>query len=56
MTNAELAEKILERYTPLAFLCECNGSDLECEQARNATWTQYDTVQRIANFIKSLDE
>jgi hypothetical protein len=47
----ELSKIILNRYTPFAFLCECNGEHSECADAQNATYTQFDTVQRIAQYI-----
>jgi len=58
MTNADLAQKITERFTPLAFLCECKGEHPDCTEALNSAsaWAQNDTVGRIVRFIKSLDE
>ena len=47
----ELSEIILNRYTPFAFLCECDGAHYDCQDARTATYTQFDTVQRIAKYI-----
>ena len=47
----ELAEIILDRYTPFAFKCECNGAHYDCQDAQTATYTQFDVVQRIAKYI-----
>lgn len=58
MKNSELAQAILNRYTPLAFLCACKGTDPNCADAMSDTYTyaQMDTVRRIAEYISSLDE
>jgi hypothetical protein len=56
MTELDLeqfAQIILDRYTPFAFKCECNGTHPECADARTATHTQYDTVLRIAKYISN---
>jgi hypothetical protein len=51
----ELSENILKRYTPFAFLCECNGQHSECASARIETYTQFDAVQRIAKYISEFN-
>ena len=51
----ELSEIILNRYTPLAFLCECNGQHYDCQVAQNETYQQFDTVQRIAKYISEFN-
>ena len=51
----ELSEIILDRYTPFAFKCECNGAHYDCQDARTATYTQFDTVQRIAKYISEFN-
>ena len=53
----ELAEIILDRYTPYAFKCECKGAEPTCSQARQdiSTYTQYDTVSRIAKYISEFN-
>jgi hypothetical protein len=51
----ELSENILKRYTPFAFLCECNGQHSECAIARIETYTQFDAVQRIAKYISEFN-
>ena len=51
----ELSEIILDRYTPFAFKCECNGADYDCQDAQNATYTQFETVQRIAKYISEFN-
>jgi len=57
MTNAELAQKITERFTPLAFQCECKGEHPECADTLNSAsaWAQHDTVGRIVRFIENLE-
>ena len=47
----ELSEIILDRYTPFAFKCECNGADYDCQDAQNEMYQQFETVQRIAQYI-----
>jgi hypothetical protein len=47
----ELSEIILDRYTPFAFKCGCKGEHSECADAQVETYTQFDTVQRIAKYI-----
>ena len=58
MTNAELAQKITERFTPLAFLCECKGEHPDCNNTLNSAsaWAQNDTVGRIVRFIEGLKD
>jgi hypothetical protein len=58
MTNEELAQKIIDRFTPFAFLCECGGEVDDCATGREypSLIVQNDTVARIARYIKSLDE
>jgi len=49
----ELSEIILDRYTPYAFKCDCNGTEPTCSQARQDahTFAQYDITYRIAKYI-----
>jgi hypothetical protein len=51
----ELSEIILDRYTPLAFKCECNGAHYDCQDSQKETYQQFDTVQRIAKFISEFN-
>jgi hypothetical protein len=50
----ELADLIRFRFTPLAMLCDCQGADSDCQDAKQnpAVVAQYDTVQRIAKFVE----
>jgi hypothetical protein len=58
MTNEQLAQRIIERYTPLAFACACKGTDPKCAEAMMDTfaYAQNDTVRRIALYISNLPE
>jgi len=58
MTNAELAQTILNRYTPLAFACACKGADWDCENAINDPYLNgvMDTLRRVAEYISNLEE
>jgi len=58
MKNSELAELIRNRFSPFAFTCDCNGMHIECATAREdvASWVQYETTNRIAKFIESIEE
>jgi len=47
----ELAEIILDRYTPFAFKCECSGAHYDCQDSQNEMYQQFETVQRIAKYI-----
>ena len=51
----ELSEIILNRYTPLAFLCGCNGEHPDCAEAQNETYQIFDTVQRIVKYISEFN-
>ena len=53
MSN-HLAEMIRARFTPVAFLCDCEGSHEDCASARKtpSVYTQMETVRRIATFIE----
>tara|TARA_R110000868_G_scaffold406463_1_gene686891 strand:- start:332 stop:553 length:222 start_codon:yes stop_codon:yes gene_type:complete len=51
----ELSEIILDRYTPFAFKCECDGQHYDCQVARNETYQQFDTVQRIVKYISEFN-
>lgn len=61
MTNSEfqelLAKNILNRYTPIAFMCACKGADWDCQETLNDPYTNgvMDTVRRIAEYIKDFD-
>ena len=61
MTNSELqellAKNILNRYTPLAFMCACKGADWDCQETLNDPYTNgvMDTVRRIAEYINDFD-
>lgn len=55
MTNAELADLILQRFTPFAFTCDCQGDHPECIEVKtNDTWAiaQADTAYRISQFVR----
>ena len=58
MTNEELqqllADNIITRYSPLAFMCSCKGMDWSCEMAMNDPYTAgvMDTVRRIAEYVR----
>ena len=58
MTNAELAQLILDRFTPFAFKCECKGTHPDCSSVFNAPsmQAQFGTVIRIANYIETLED
>lgn len=58
MTNAELAELIRNKFTPLVFSCGCAGSHPDCASIleRPEVWTQNDVVVRIAKLIESLGD
>ena len=58
MTNLELAEIIRQRFIPLAFTCDCNGTHSDCAQvfASPAANVQFDVTLRIAKFIESLPD
>jgi hypothetical protein len=48
--------QLLDRLTPLAFKCECNGSDPECAQVRSEDTyaiAQNETVQRVRFHVLS---
>jgi hypothetical protein len=53
----ELSDLILDRYTPYAFKCDCKGTEPTCSQSRQdvATYTQYDTIQRVAKYISEFN-
>lgn len=61
MTNSELqellAKNILDRYTPFAFDCECNGADYECQDALQNPYMYgvVDTLQRVVQYIQNFD-
>jgi len=57
MNYSELSKIIQDRFTPLAFTCECKGTHAECGEAMRSTamWAQADTVMRIALFIAKLE-
>jgi hypothetical protein len=53
----ELATRIVERFTPVAFLCGCQGDHPECVEVKTTdTWAiaQADTAYRISEFIRKL--
>jgi hypothetical protein len=54
MNKQELAQTIRDRFTPLGFMCECKGTHSDCQltQQNPAQWAQFETVQRIAEFIE----
>ena len=56
-TNAELAEVIRSKFIPFAFTCECKGADASCADAKSdaGAWAQFNTAERIARFIESLE-
>ena len=54
MKNQELADLIRSRFTPFAFMCECQGTEPSCFQARQnpTTIATHQTIERIATFIE----
>ena len=58
MNNSELAQLIQERFTPFAIKCGCKGTDIECQVALEdpAVWSQYNTVNRIVEYINTLGD
>jgi len=55
MSNSDLAEIIRMRFTPYAFLCECQGTQPECHQTRTTDTyaiAAHETIERIATFIE----
>lgn len=50
-----LSDLIRWRFTPFAFLCDCNGTEPECfATRRNAQMIAVnETVERIARFIET---
>ncbi len=58
MNQEILARKVRERFTPLAFSCDCNGTDPACARIRQTdvyAIAQAETTDRIARFIQSYD-
>lgn len=57
MTNLELANVIRSKFIPFAFMCSCNGADPSCAMVKDdaAAWSQFNTAERIAQFIESLE-
>jgi len=57
MSNNELAEQIIDRFTPVAFTCECKGTHPSCKDTIETPYAfaQAETVRRIAEWIKTLD-
>ena len=51
-----LPDLIRSRFTPFAFLCDCNGTEPECfATRRNAQMIAVnETIERIARFIETL--
>lgn len=51
----ELARVIEERFTPIVFTCDCEGSDTNCRKALDdpKVWERRDAVQTIAQYIRS---
>jgi hypothetical protein len=49
-----LAEIVLERYTPFAFACECEGSHPDCHAALQNPYLYgvMDTIRRVSDYIK----
>jgi len=54
MNSQELADLIRSRFTPFAFMCECQGTEPSCFQTlRNPTMiATHETIERIATFIE----
>ena len=56
-TNKELAEEIRSQFTPLVFVCPCEGKDEVCrqiiEENSGSVWQIRDTVNRIADYLEN---
>jgi hypothetical protein len=55
MNIDELPYLIRQRFTPFAFLCECEGADTECHRTRTQDTyaiAAHETIERIASFIE----
>lgn len=53
---SELADDILDKFTPLAFKCPCEGEHEDCAGVLESAsaYAQFDTAQRIAEYIRGL--
>ncbi len=51
-----LSDLIRSRFTPFAFLCDCNGTEPECFATRRnpQMMATNETIERIARFIETL--
>lgn len=51
-----LPDLIRSRFTPFAFLCDCNGTEPECFATRRnpQMMATNETIERIARFIETL--
>lgn len=58
MSNKELAQEIIKRFSPFAFTCECGGTDEDCADARTnpVLYNQYATVVRIAKWLETQED
>ena len=58
MSNQQIADEITARFTPYAFICECQGSHEDCASARKtaSVYIQMETVRRIAQYIRERQE
>lgn len=54
MSNDQLADIIIQKFMPLVFSCDCQGEHADCAQTLSdgKVWTQRDTVERIAQFVR----
>jgi len=52
----DLPYLIRDRFTPFAFLCDCNGTEPECFATRRnpSMMATHETIERIARFIETL--
>jgi len=55
MNIHDLPYLIRDRFTPFAFLCDCDGTHPECNRTRTQDTyaiAAYATIERIATFIE----
>ena len=55
MNIHDLPYIIRDRFTPFAFMCNCDGTDAECNRTRTQdiyAIATYETIERIAGFIE----
>lgn len=54
MNAKELTDAIKARYTPIAFLCECEGKHPTCAAviSQPSLFAQYELLLKICNFIE----